>query len=126
MGSVLTEIVIESTDPAGAAEFWSAALGWQRQEYAPGNVQWISASGDPEEHDLNLDFVRVRHGHEPTNRLYVNPSGCDLPDEVERLCGLGATRVDTTGAGTKERQTPWVPLVDPGGTGLTLLPARVD
>ncbi len=125
MGSFLTEIVIESADPVRAAAFWSAALGWELREYMPGNVSWMSASGDPEQHDLKLVFVRARHGHQPSNRLYVNPSGCELSDEVQRLCGLGATVADTT-MGTAESNTPWVALVDPGGTGLTVLPVRVD
>jgi predicted enzyme related to lactoylglutathione lyase len=122
MGSLLTEIVIESADPVRAATFWSAALGWERREYMPGNVPWMSASGDPDEHDLKLVFVRTRQGREPNNRLYVNPTGNDLSDEVQRLCGLGATVAGTTA----ERQTPWVALVDPGGTGFTVLPTRVD
>jgi predicted enzyme related to lactoylglutathione lyase len=125
MGSLLTEIVIESADPVRAASFWSAALGWELREYMPGNVPWMSASGDPDEHDLKLVFVQTRHGHKTSNRLYVNPRGNDLSDEVQRLCGLGATVADTTAAAA-ERQTPWVALVDPGGTGLTVLPARVD
>lgn len=123
MSSVLTEIVIESADPVRAATFWSEALGWELREYMPGNVPWTSASGDPEQHDLKLVFVNAREGRQPGNRLYVNPSGCDMSDEVERLRGLGATRPDATGNGS---QTPWVALVDPGGTGLTILPARVD
>ena|ERR1700722_19234274 len=126
MGSVLTEIVIASTDPARAAEFWSAALGWELRWYMPGNVPWMSASGDPEKHDLKLVFVAVGEGQRPSDRLYVNPSGCELSEEVERLRDLGAVPGNTTGTGATERDTPWVALVDPGGTGLTVLPTRVD
>jgi predicted enzyme related to lactoylglutathione lyase len=125
MGSLLTEIVIESSDPVRAATFWSAALGWELREYMPGKVPWMSASGDPDEHDLKLVFVQTRRGREPSNRLYLNPRGSDLSDEVQRLCDLGATVADTS-AVEAERQTPWIALVDPGGTGLTVLPARVD
>jgi hypothetical protein len=125
MSSVLTEIVIESTDPIRAATFWSAALGWELHEHMPGNIPWMSATGDPEQHDLKLVFVKVRDGRQPGNRLYLNPSGCDLTDEVERLRGLGATQPNPTGI-AKGPETPWVALVDPGGTGLTILPARVD
>jgi predicted enzyme related to lactoylglutathione lyase len=125
MGSLLTEVVLESTDPVRAATFWSAALGWEMREYMPGNVPWMSASGDPEQHDLKLVFVRARRGTRPSSRLYLNPTGSDLPEEVERLCSLGATVADATGKST-EPSTPWVSLVDPGGTGLTVLPARVD
>jgi hypothetical protein len=83
----------------------------------------MSASGDPEQHDLKLVFVKAREGRRPGNRLYINPSGCDQSDEVERLRALGATLRDPTG---KEPDAPRIALVDPGGTGLTILPTRVD
>jgi Glyoxalase-like domain len=126
MSSLLTEIVIESTDPVHAAAFWSEALGWEIREYMPGNVPWMSASGDPERHDLKLVFVRASDPDSGSIRLYVNPSGCDLAEEVQRLCDLGARLADTSDTGSKARTNPWVPLIDPGGTRLTVLPARVD
>jgi hypothetical protein len=125
MSSVLTEIVIESADPHAAATFWSAALEWELREYMPGNVPWMSASGDPERHDLKLVFVKTREGRPPANRLYVNPSGCDLSDEVERLRELGATPAHAT-VGAQSPGVPWVAMIDPGGTGLTVLPNRID
>jgi predicted enzyme related to lactoylglutathione lyase len=125
MASLLTEIVIESQDPRRAAEFWSAALDWDLREYMPGNVPWISASGDPEQHDLKLVFVPARQGNRTRNRLYLNPTGCDLDEEIERLCGLGAvTRSTRTGA-DENAVPPWVALTDPGATGFTILPNRM-
>ena len=126
MSCILTEIVIESTDPTGAAAFWSEALGWKLREYQPGNVPWMSASGDADQHDLKLVFVQARDERAQGNRLYFNPSGCQLSDEVERLRGLGATLAATTRAAGTQPETPWVALVDPGGTGFTLLPSLVD
>jgi catechol 2,3-dioxygenase-like lactoylglutathione lyase family enzyme len=120
MSARLTEIVIESTDPAGAAAFWSEALGWELHEYMPGKIPWMSASGESAQHDLKLVFVPARPGRPPGNRFYLNPVGCELPDEVSRLVSLGAsTEADSSTA-------PWVALVDPGGTGLTVLPDRID
>jgi hypothetical protein len=120
MSALLTEIVIESTDPTGAATFWSEALGWDVHEHMPGNVPWISASGDPEQHDLKLVFVPARPGRPAGNRFYLNPVGCDMAQEIARLSSLGATE---SGEGST---TPWVAMVDPGGTGLTILPTRID
>ena len=54
MSALLTEIVIESSDPESSAAFWSGALGWELRRYMPGNLPWMSASGDPAEHDLKL------------------------------------------------------------------------
>ena len=114
--SALTEIVIESADPEAAADFWSAALRWQRREHQPGPVPWVSASGDPHAHDLKLVFVPARPGSDAGTRLYLNPVGASFEQELRRLCSLGAQREQrTTGS-------PWVALVDPGGTGFTLLP----
>jgi catechol 2,3-dioxygenase-like lactoylglutathione lyase family enzyme len=126
MGSVLTEIVIESPDPQRAAAFWSAALGWEQRAHQPGNIPWISASGDPARHDLKLVFVPVRDGRPPSNRLYLNPQGSDLAEEVQRLCDLGATTAGPTRGRTTATEAPWVALVDPAGTGLTVLPNRID
>jgi catechol 2,3-dioxygenase-like lactoylglutathione lyase family enzyme len=126
MGSVLTEIVIESPDPQRAAAFWSAALGWELRAHQPGDIPWMSASGDPARHDLKLVFVPVREGRPPSNRLYLNPHGSDLADEVQRLRDLGATTADPTGGRATATETPWVALVDPVGTGLTILPDRID
>lgn len=120
MSALLTEIVIESTDPALSAAFWSNALGWDLHEHMPGHVPWISASGDPDQHDLKLVFVRARPGRAPGNRFYLNPVGCEMAQEIGRLSSLGATE-DGEGSAT-----PWVALVDPGGTGLTVLPTRID
>jgi catechol 2,3-dioxygenase-like lactoylglutathione lyase family enzyme len=125
MTSVLTEIVIESTDPAAAARFWSAALGWDVHEHQPGNVPWISASGDPEQHDLKLVFVPTRDGRPATTRLYLNPRGHEQAEEIERLRELGATSPMRAGVPVTN-ENPWVALVDPGGTGLTILPTRID
>jgi hypothetical protein len=86
----------------------------------PGNVPWISASGDPEQHDLKLVFVQARPGRPAGNRFYLNPVGCDMAQEIDRLTSLGAIE---DGEGPK---TPWVAMVDPGGTGLTILPTRID
>jgi catechol 2,3-dioxygenase-like lactoylglutathione lyase family enzyme len=120
MSARLTEIVIESTDPDAAARFWSEALGWDLHEHMPGNVPWMSQSGESGEHDLKLVFVAGRQGQIPGMRLYLNPVGCELAEEIDRLSGLGAT---TDG---QRSNTPWVAMVDPAGTGLTLLPSRID
>jgi hypothetical protein len=120
MAARLTELVIESADPLAAATFWAGALGWDLQEYMPGHVPWLSASGEPTGHDLKLVFVKTGADRPPGTRLYLNPVGSDLSDEIVRLTSLGA-------AATAEGSTnPWVSMTDPGGTGFTILPNRID
>jgi glyoxalase superfamily protein len=46
--------------------------------------------------DLRLLFLGVPERKAVKNRVHldVHPTGCDQEEEVERLLGLGATRVD--------------------------------
>jgi hypothetical protein len=120
MAARLTELVIESYDPLAAATFWSGALGWELHEYMPGHVPWLSASGEASGHDLKLVFVKTRPDRPPGTRLYLNPLGSELPEEITRLTSLGAA------ATAEGSANPWVSMTDPTGTGFTILPDRID
>ncbi len=121
MASVLTEIVVDCADTDRVATFWSAALGWEPQRKE--GFVWMSASGDPTRGDLMLVFVPVPEPKTVKNRVHidVNPRGCDQAEEVERLIGLGARRIDI-GQG----EVPWVVLADPEGNELCVLRRRRD
>jgi hypothetical protein len=120
MGALLREIVIDCSDPRRVAEFWGQVLGWDVQQ--EGDVMWMSASGK-EFPDLLLVFVPVPEKKTVKDRIHldVSPVGCDQDEEVERLIGLGATRVDI-GQG----DSPWVVLADPEGNEFCVLGRRVD
>ena len=119
MGAVLREIIIDCTDPMLVADFWSKVLGWKVQE-AQGGALWMSESGAPFP-DLLLVFDAVPEKKSVKNRIHldVSPIGCDRDEEVERLIGFGATRVDI-GQG----EQPWVVLADPEGNEFCVLGAR--
>lgn len=121
MASVLTEIIVDCTDPGRVAGFWAEVLGWRPQEQ--GGYLWMSASGDPAAADVKLVFLPVPEPKTLKNRIHldVNPSGCDQEQEVERLLALGAVRVDI-GQG----QVPWVVLADPEGNEFCVLRRRRD
>jgi glyoxalase superfamily protein len=120
MAAVLREIIIDCTDPRAVAAFWAQALGWSVQE--SDGVLWMSQSGEPFP-DLLLVFVAVPEPKSAKNRVHldVNPIGCDQDEEVARLIGLGARRVDV-GQG----DVPWVVLADPEGNEFCVLNRRVD
>jgi hypothetical protein len=120
MGAVLREIVIDCSDTRRVADFWGQVLGWNVQE--EGDVYWMSASGQPFP-DMLLVFVPVPETKTVKDRIHldVSPIGCDQDDEVERLIGLGASRVDI-GQG----DAPWVVLADPEGNEFCVLRRRVD
>ncbi|HZQ58546.1 MAG TPA: VOC family protein [Acidimicrobiales bacterium] len=120
MAAVLREIIIDCTDPRAVAAFWAQVLGWSVQE--SDDVLWMSESGEPFP-DLLLVFVAVPEPKSAKNRVHldVNPIGCDQDEEVARLIGLGARRVDV-GQG----DVPWVVLADPEGNEFCVLNRRVD
>jgi hypothetical protein len=122
MGSVLREVVIDCEDPRGVARFWSEVLGWPLGEDERG-LCWVSSTGEPWAPPPVLVFVPVPEPKTVKNRLHldVNPTGCDQPEELERLLGLGARRVDV-GQG----DVPWVVLADPEGNEFCLLARRID
>ena len=120
MGAVLREIIIDCSDPHRVATFWSQVLDWKIQD--EGEVLWMSPSGEPFP-DTLLVFLRVPENKTVKNRIHldVSPIGCDQAEEVERLIGLGASRVDI-GQG----DSGWVVLADPEGNEFCVLGRRVD
>ncbi len=121
MGSRLTEIVVDSRDPAAQAAFWAAALGYHVVRTEAGQVEIAAWEGEPR--DLAeqvrqapvvpvLVFVTVPEGKTAKNRLHldVRPVNCSHEAEVQRLTALGARHADV-GQGTQ----PWAVLADPEG-----------
>jgi catechol 2,3-dioxygenase-like lactoylglutathione lyase family enzyme len=98
--------------------FWSTALGWplvwdQDQETAirsPHGGPKITWGGPPLSPRTGPDRVRFD--------LSV-PVHSDLPAEIDRLLGLGATRLDTG-----RNETGRVPMADPDGNDFCLLALR--
>jgi hypothetical protein len=119
MGSRFTELIVDAADPRRLAEFWVAVLGWQVTASDEGGVE---IAGPPRT-GPSLVFVPVPEPKTIKNRLHVdvNPAGCDQEQEVERLIGLGARRVDV-GQGEQS----WVVLADPEGNEFCVLRSRVE
>jgi hypothetical protein len=97
-------------------------LGWPVVEDERGYA-WTSATGDYTARPM-LVFVPVPDAKSVKNRVHidVNPAGADQAEELERLLGLGATRVDVG----QSADVPWVVLADPEGNEFCLLARRVD
>ncbi len=98
--------------------FWSRALDWplvwdQDQETAirsPQGGPKITWGGPP---------LQAKAGKERLHFDLAPPPGEDQQAEVERLIGLGATRVDVG-----QRDVDWVVLADPDGHEFCLLTPR--
>ncbi len=119
MGSKFTELVIDADDPERLARFWMAVLGWQPTGRYEGPIE----IADPRGVSPSVTFVPASEPKTTKNRLHidVNPVGCDQEQEVERLIGLGARRIDI-GQGEQS----WVVLADPEGNEFCVLRSRVE
>jgi hypothetical protein len=119
MGSRFTELIVDCADPDRLAKFWAAVLGWQPTGRYEGAVEIAGPPGS----GPALTFIPVPEAKTVKNRLHidVNPVGCDQEQEVERLIGLGARRIDI-GQGEQS----WVVLADPEGNEFCVLRSRVE
>ena len=106
------QTTVDAHDPGALGLWWQRALGW------------VVVNDDPEEFEIRsspdrlpgLLFVRVPESKSIKNRLHLDFRPDDRDAEVERLIGLGATRVDT-GQG----EPSWVVLADPEGNEFCVL-----
>jgi hypothetical protein len=117
MASRFTELVIDSADPAGLAEFWAAVLDYEISEREDDLV--VIASRDRS--GPGLTFVKVADPKTVKNRVHIdlNPTDREQAEEVERIVALGARRIDI-GQG----DVSWVVLVDPEGNEFCVLRSR--
>jgi len=111
-----SELVIDCVDPAPVAAFWAAALGVPLPEAdADGDYELAPPGGGPV-----LLFLHVPEPKSVKNRLHIDLSPTGGPSEqqaeVQRLLGLGATRLDI-GQG----EASWVVLADPEGNEFCVL-----
>jgi catechol 2,3-dioxygenase-like lactoylglutathione lyase family enzyme len=127
MGTRLTEIGVDCSDPHALAAFWTAALGYHVTRSEHGQVEIGPWEREPP--DLadqvrraptapTLVFVTVPEGKTVKNRLHldIRPVDGSHEAEVERLLGLGARHADI-GQG----EVPWVVLADPEGNEFCVL-----
>jgi len=133
------QVVFDCADPDRLATFWAAALGYRKEDPPPGFATWpdflktvgfpedrwdaASAVVDPEGVGSRIFFQRVPEPKTVKNRVHldVNAGGPrGTPDderkakvdaEVERLLGLGATKVRLG----EEFGQRWYVMQDPEG-----------
>ena len=107
MASRIHAITIDCLDAERLAEFWAAALGYERRELS-GEFLVL---GDPHDAGPRLLFQRVSEPKSVKNRVHLDLTAEDEEAEVERLVTLGAARV-----GRIERDGGgWTVMVDPEG-----------
>ncbi len=117
MSLVWEQVVVASRDPVALGRWWCEALRWVVVNDDP-VVFEIQPEPDRLPGILFLAVDDAKHGH---NRLHIDLRPDDQAAEVERLIGLGASRVDV-GQG----DVPWVVLADPEGNEFCVLGAHGD
>lgn len=123
MTTRLVHLLIDSANPRRAAAFWAQALGWEvpyeDQDYAasaPAGFEHQGTSAVP------LIFIPVPEAKTVKNRVHLDLASASFDAQaaqVERLLGLGATRIDI-GQG----DVPWVVMADPDGNEFCVLEPR--
>lgn len=79
----------KTDDLERAAQFWSAALGYElkpRSEEPMGNYRQLMSPPD----EVHLEVQQVRHD----SRVHLDIEADDIEAEVRRLEGLGARKVE--------------------------------
>jgi Glyoxalase-like domain len=114
-------LTIDSKDPEALAQFWASVLNYEVTYRSPEDQTEdrevvISQPGDP---DSDLLFLQVPDEKVVKNRYHLDLRPEDRDAEVERVLGLGATRVDI-GQGP---DVTWVVLADPEGNEFCILRA---
>lgn len=121
--------VVECADHRAQAEWWGRVLDWEvmfaddtQAVLIPKWAMEASASTPWERVGPGLVFVPVPQPKTVKNRLHLDlaPHVTDDRDaEIERLLGMGATRIDI-GQG----DVPWEVLADPEGNEFCVLSSR--
>ncbi len=126
MTSKFTELAIDCEDPEALARFWCAVLGYEVQDQDDDGIMIGSPAVSegkvrPGPVPPALTFVTVPEHKTVKNRVHidVNPTDHDRDEEVERLVGLGAIRVDVG-----QEEVSWVVLADPEGNEFCVLGTR--
>ena len=109
------QVVVATHDPVALGSWWREALGW------------VTVNDDPVVYEIQrapdqlpgILFLAVDDVKQRQNRLHIDLRPDNQPAEVERLIGMGASRVDV-GQG----EVPWVVLADPEGNEFCVLGAH--
>jgi hypothetical protein len=114
----LENLVFDALEPQRLGQFWEAVVGGERLTDEPDNFETrLTIDGGPV---LDLCFQQVPEPPADPPRLHLDLSGgARQAEEVERLLGLGARRLDI-GQG----DVPWVVLADPEGNPCCVMEER--
>ena len=103
------ELVLDCADAERIADFWAAALGYERY----GSSDPYRSLIDPDGASPKLILQTVDEPKLGKNRMHLDVHAADIEAEAERLAGLGATRLRSEPF--VEAGTSWILMADPEG-----------
>lgn len=109
-------ITLDCPDAARLAAFWSQVLGRQVDPGATEEFAAIGLAGGSNGSPVWM-FHKVPETKTAKNRAHVDLITADLPAEVDRVVGLGASRL----ADLEEGGVRWSTLTDPAGNEFDLV-----
>jgi hypothetical protein len=109
MSSTLFAVSFDAHDAQAVAAFWAAALGRSVADGASGDNAALTA--DPAIPGSRISFHRVPESKTVKNRMHFDLISTDFDTEIDRLTGLGATKLNEVDKGAAH----WVTLADPEG-----------
>ncbi len=112
-GLRLATVVFDSNNAQKISRFWATALERKPLQVEPESDYWLP--GDPP-----LTFVKVPEGKTTKNRMHLDWYAPDREAEVERIIGLGATRLWDV----KNEDFEWTTLADVEGNEFCVVQAE--
>jgi hypothetical protein len=128
MAARITELALDSRDPAALAAWWAEVLGYEvRGEEDDGTVEIGPPGQAPKGVVPTMVFAPVADPTPGKLRLHLDLNATDRDQDAElaRLLALGATPVDV-GQGPLSARMTWHVLADPEGNEFCLLASTVD
>ncbi|WP_255170526.1 VOC family protein [Natrononativus amylolyticus] len=129
----IANITFACDDPDSLAEFWTEAVGYERQEAPPGLLEAVEAEGgdpnaaaaavDPAGRGPRLFFKKMPRSSPEHIPIHLDLAAEDREAEVERLTELGATAVETKTETTGPYTEIWTVMRDPEGNGFCVQPS---
>jgi predicted enzyme related to lactoylglutathione lyase len=111
-------VVVDAADCERLARFWSEALGWRITYQSPDEWEIEPPEGSAESGVApGILFLKVPDSKTVKNRLHFDLRPLDQDAQVNRLIGLGASRVNL---GQPDNVT-WVVMADPEGNEFCVL-----
>ena len=119
MTSTIKYMTFDCHNPLLLAEFWSAVLEYETENWPVIN----GATSKPRDGGVpHIAFIKAPEAKTAKNRLHLDIQPVDgaMESEVERLVELGATRIDVF----NEPSETWTVMNDPEGNEFCVLKPR--